>query len=316
MHNSTQIGTSKIPGIISFSPEKSKELPKAIPLENHSLNLQITIDAQSGFCFGVVYAIEMAEDILNEEGILYCLGDIVHNDEEVLRLEKKGLKIIDHSQLADLKNTKVLIRAHGEPPSTYKLAIENNIELIDASCPVVLKLQNRIRNTFDKDQDIFIYGKHGHAEVLGLLGQTNGKATVFQSIEELDLDKMPRKISLYSQTTKSTESFYKIHKTLTERGIEVDLNDTICRQVSNRDGDLRIFSRQFDVIVFVSGLKSSNGKVLFQVCKDSNPNTHFVSCKEDLNKTWFKKGQSVGICGATSTPMWLMEEIKSELAAF
>jgi 4-hydroxy-3-methylbut-2-enyl diphosphate reductase len=209
------------------------------------LNLAVSIDAQSGFCFGVVYAIEMAEEILDEEGKLYCLGDIVHNDEEVLRLEKKGLQIIDHKALANLSDVKVLIRAHGEPPETYKMAIENNITLIDASCPVVLKLQNRIRNTFTKDQNVFIYGKHGHAEVLGLLGQTNGKATVFQSIDELDIEKMPRKIALYSQTTKSTESFYAIHKQLTESGIEVDLNDTICRQVSNRDIDLRKFAVQF-----------------------------------------------------------------------
>ena len=278
--------------------------------KSSKLNLSVSIDAHSGFCFGVVYAIEMAEEILDEEGVLYCLGDIVHNDEEVIRLEKKGLKIIDHEELAKLQDTKVLIRAHGEPPATYKIAIENNITLIDASCPVVLKLQNRIRNTFNKDQNVFIYGKHGHAEVLGLLGQTNGKATVFQSIDELDIPSMPRKISLYSQTTKSTESFYKIHKVLTDSGIEVDLNDTICRQVSNRDGDLRRFSILFETIIFVSGLKSSNGKVLYQVCKDSNPNTHFVSRKENINPEWFKEGSTVGICGATSTPMWLMEEIK------
>jgi 4-hydroxy-3-methylbut-2-enyl diphosphate reductase len=277
------------------------------------LNLSVSIDAQSGFCFGVVYAIEMAEEILDEEGKLYCLGDIVHNDEEVLRLEKKGLQIIDHKELANLSDVKVLIRAHGEPPETYKIAIENNITLIDASCPVVLKLQNRIRNTFTRDQNVYIYGKHGHAEVLGLLGQTNGKATVFQSIDELDIEKMPRNISLYSQTTKSTESFYAIHKQLTDSGIEVDLNDTICRQVSNRDIDLRKFSVQFDVIVFVSGLKSSNGKVLYQVCKDSNPNTFFVSRKEDITSSMFFKGASIGICGATSTPLWLMEEIRDTI---
>jgi 4-hydroxy-3-methylbut-2-enyl diphosphate reductase len=240
----------------------------------------------------------------------------VHNDEEVARLEKKGLKIIGYGELAELRNKRVLIRAHGEPPSTYRLALENNLELIDASCPVVLKLQNRIRNTFEKEPHVYIFGKEGHAEVLGLLGQTNGKATVFQSLEELDLKTMPRKISLYSQTTKSTESFYKIHKALTESGIEVDLNDTICRQVSNRDGELRHFATQFDVVIFVSGLKSSNGKVLFQACKESNPNTYFVSCKEGLKTDWFKTGQTVGICGATSTPMWLMEEIQIELLSF
>jgi 4-hydroxy-3-methylbut-2-enyl diphosphate reductase len=284
--------------------------------ETGSLHLDVQIDHQSGFCFGVVYAIEMAEEILDEEGILYCLGDIVHNDEEVLRLERKGLKIINHEDLATLKDTKVLIRAHGEPPSTYKMALENNITLIDASCPVVLKLQNRIRNTVDKDQNVFIYGKHGHAEVLGLLGQTNGKAIVFQSLDELDLDNLPARISLYSQTTKSTDSFYKIHKELTDRGIEVDLNDTICRQVSNRGAELRRFATRFDNILFVSGQKSSNGKVLFEVCKAANPNTYFVSSSSDVNKEWFAAGQSVGICGATSTPMWLMEEIQKKVQAF
>jgi 4-hydroxy-3-methylbut-2-enyl diphosphate reductase len=211
---------------------------------------------------------------------------------------------------------KVLIRAHGEPPSTYKLALENNLELIDASCPVVLKLQNRIRNTFEKEENVFIYGKHGHAEVLGLLGQTNQQATVFQSFEELNLEKMPRRISLYSQTTKSTESFYSIHKKLTEAGIEVDLNDTICRQVSNRDAELRNFARKFDSVVFVSGVKSSNGKVLFQACLESNPRSFFVSSANDLRREWFRQGERVGICGATSTPMWLMENIHNELMSW
>jgi 4-hydroxy-3-methylbut-2-enyl diphosphate reductase len=302
----------------SINPSESKRtvidtIEKAFI--NSRLDLSVSIDHGSGFCFGVVYAIEMAEEILDEEGILYCLGDIVHNDEEVLRLERKGLQIIDHEQLANLKDTKVLIRAHGEPPSTYKIALENNISLIDASCPVVLKLQNRIKNTFEKQEDVFIYGKHGHAEVLGLLGQTNGKATVFQSIEELDLATMPRKISLYSQTTKSTESFYKIHKHLTDNGIEVDLNDTICRQVSNRDIELRKFARQYDIILFVSGLKSSNGKVLYQVCKDSNPETYFVSSASDLDASWFRHGATVGICGATSTPLWLMEVVRDAVLA-
>jgi len=277
------------------------------------LDLDVSIDHQSGFCFGVVYAIEMAEEVLEEEGVLYCLGDIVHNDEEVLRLEKKGLKIIDHQEFSNLHDVKVLIRAHGEPPATYQVALENNITLIDASCPVVLKLQNRIRNTFNKEENVFIYGQHGHAEVLGLLGQTNGKATVFQSIDELNIEKLPQKISLYSQTTKSTESFYKIHKQLVDSGIEVDLNDTICRQVSNRDIELRKFALKFDVIIFVSGLKSSNGRVLYQVCKESNPNTFFVSRREDIDVSMFKSGNSVGICGATSTPLWLMEEIKKAI---
>lgn len=280
------------------------------------MQLKVTIDSNSGFCFGVVYAIEMAEDILDEEGRLYCLGDIVHNDEEVHRLEKKGLIIINHDQLQNLYNEKVLIRAHGEPPSTYQLALKNNLELIDASCPVVLKLQNRIKSTYDKSSNIYIYGKHGHAEVMGLLGQTNHEAVVFQDIDELDISKLPSKIALYSQTTKSTDKFYAIKERLENAGIEVDFNDTICRQVSNRDMELRNFAGEFDKIVFVSGSKSSNGKVLYNVCKETNPNTYFVSSVADLKSDWFTVGDTVGICGATSTPMWLMEEVKMALELF
>jgi 4-hydroxy-3-methylbut-2-enyl diphosphate reductase len=280
------------------------------------LDLKVAIDVNSGFCFGVVYAIEMAEDILDEQGYLYCLGDIVHNDEEVRRLEAKGLRIINHQQLKQLHDEKVLIRAHGEPPSTYKLAIENNLELIDASCPVVLKLQNRIKNSFDKKEKIYIYGKHGHAEVEGLLGQTNQEAVVFQDIAELDIKSLPRNITLYSQTTKSTDKFYEITNMLKEAGIEVNSNDTICRQVSNRDKELRDFAGKYDVILFVSGTKSSNGKVLYGVCKDRNPNTYFISRKDELLPAWFQPGNTVGICGATSTPMWLMEDVKAELMSW
>ncbi|WKN30584.1 4-hydroxy-3-methylbut-2-enyl diphosphate reductase [Porifericola rhodea] len=277
------------------------------------LHLKVDIDHNSGFCFGVVYAIEMAEDILSEDSHLYCLGDIVHNDEEVRRLEKKGLKIINHEALKEIYNEKVLIRAHGEPPSTYRIALENNLQLIDASCPVVLKLQNRIKNSYDKDESIYIYGKHGHAEVEGLLGQTNQEAVVFQNIDELDISQLPKNITLYSQTTKSTDKFYEISSTLKEAGIEVNANDTICRQVSNRDKELRAFASNYDIILFVSGTKSSNGKVLYGVCKDKNPNTYFVSSESEIDTSWFSEGNSVGICGATSTPMWLMENVKSKL---
>lgn len=280
------------------------------------LNLKIDIDQNSGFCFGVVYAIEMAEDILHDENHLFCLGDIVHNDEEVKRLEKKGLKIIDHTELSQLKNEKVLIRAHGEPPSTYQLAIENNLTLVDASCPVVLKLQNRIKNSYDKKQNIYIYGKHGHAEVIGLLGQTSDEAVVFQDISELDIPNLPRSLTLYSQTTKSTDSFYSIKKTLEEAGIEVNAHDTICRQVSNRDKELRDFAKKYDQIIFVSGTKSSNGKVLYNICKENNSKSHFVSNKDEIDYNWFSENNSIGICGATSTPMWLMEDVKSELLKY
>ncbi len=279
-------------------------------------NLSVTIDKSSGFCFGVVYAIDMAEDILAHEEYLYCLGDIVHNDEEVLRLKAIGLRIIDHDKLKELKNEKVLIRAHGEAPSTYELALNNNLTLIDASCPVVLKLQNRIKNSYDDDEQILIFGKHGHAEVIGLQGQTNGDAIVFQDIAELDNLELPNKFTLYSQTTKSTDKFYQIKDELLSRGYDVKANDTICRQVSNRYGDLEQFVVDYDKIIFVSGKKSSNGKVLYDVCKKYNPNSYFISNVDELEKSWFNPGDRVGICGATSTPMWLMEKVKLALEIF
>ncbi len=278
-----------------------------------SYNLQVTIDGDSGFCFGVVYAIDMAEEILAEQGYLYCLGDIVHNDEEVERLKAKGLRIISHDDLPSLENEKVLIRAHGEAPETYKIALEKNITLIDASCPVVLKLQNRIKNSSDDKEQILIFGKHGHAEVIALQGQTNNNALVFQDLAELDQVDLPKSFTLFSQTTKSTEKFYQIKEELLNRGYEIKAHDTICRQVSNRDKELPEFVKNFDKVVFVSGKKSSNGKVLYEVCRKYNSNTYFVSNVGELNSTMFAPGEKVGICGATSTPMWLMEEIKAAL---
>lgn len=283
---------------------------------SENYNLAVTIDKASGFCFGVVYAIDMAEDILDHEDYLYCLGDIVHNDEEVKRLKAKGLRIIDHDQLQHLHREKVLIRAHGEAPSTYQLALENELTLIDASCPVVLKLQNRIKNSHDEDEQILIFGKHGHAEVIGLQGQTDGKAIVFQDLAELDHVTLPAKFTLYSQTTKSTDKFYSIKDELISRGYEVKANDTICRQVSNRYGDLEKFVANYDRILFVSGKKSSNGKVLYDVCKKYNDNSYFISTIEEIDKSWFSPNDKVGICGATSTPMWLMEQVKTELLSY
>lgn len=278
--------------------------------------LQVTIDQDSGFCFGVVYAIDMAEEILAEDGYLYCLGDIVHNDEEVDRLKALGLRIIEHADLLGLRDEKVLIRAHGEAPETYKIALENNITLIDASCPVVLKLQNRIKTSYDNNEKILIFGKHGHAEVVGLEGQTNGNALVFQDISELDNANLPANFTLYSQTTKSMEKFYHVKDELLSRGYEVKANDTICRQVSNRDKDLPAFVAKFDKIVFVSGKKSSNGKVLYEVCRKHNPNTYFISSVSELDKNMFAAGDKVGIAGATSSPMWLMQMVKAELETY
>lgn len=279
-------------------------------------NLQVTIDKDSGFCFGVVYAIDMAEEILEEDGYLYCLGDIVHNDEEVARLRAKGLRIITHDQLPGLKNEKVLIRAHGEAPETYRIALENNITLIDASCPVVLKLQNRVKATHDANEKVLIFGKHGHAEVIGLTGQTANEAIVFQDLDELEDVELPKQFTLYSQTTKSVDRFYEIRDELLRRGYDVKANDTICRQVSNRYADLGTFAARFDKIVFVSGKKSSNGRVLYEVCRESNPNTVFVSGAGELTADMFESGDTVGICGATSTPMWLMEQVKAHMETF
>ena len=269
----------------------------------------VEIDKNSGFCFGVVYAIEMAEDVLDENGGLYCLGDIVHNDKEVHRLQAKGLQIITHEDLKELKDATVLIRAHGEPPETYRIAMENNLELVDASCPVVLKLQNRIRNAYDEERQIVILGKKGHAEVNGLIGQTQQDAVVITCEEDVEKLNFDKPISLFSQTTKSTKLLYRIKERFEAKGVDFKFNDTICRQVSNREPELRKFSDRHDVIIFVSGKKSSNGKALFGTCKDVNPNSYFISGKEELDQNWLKDAKSVGICGATSTPMWLMEEV-------
>jgi 4-hydroxy-3-methylbut-2-enyl diphosphate reductase len=285
--------------------------------------MKVTIDVNSGFCFGVVFAIQMAEDELNNSGSLYCLGDIVHNNMEIERLQKKGLRIINHEEFAQLRDTKVLIRAHGEPPETYRTAIENNIELIDASCPVVLKLQNRIRNGVEHlgDGQLVVYGKPGHAEVNGLVGQTEGKAIIVETIDDLEKLDFSRPIQFFSQTTQPTSGFKEmreeIQRRMREAGsgneLELEANDTLCRQVSNREPQLREFAAAHTVILFVSGKKSSNGKVLFEVCKEVNPRTYFISNLDEVQPEWLTDAESVGICGATSTPMWLMEDVAEKL---
>jgi 4-hydroxy-3-methylbut-2-en-1-yl diphosphate reductase len=285
--------------------------------------MEVTVDPQSGFCFGVVYAIQMAEEELERGGSLYCLGDIVHNNMEVERLEAKGLKIIDHEQLKELRNARVLIRAHGEPPETYRTAIRNNIELIDASCPVVLKLQNRIRQGYEENSDvqIVVYGKEGHAEVNGLVGQTNGTAIIVDDITDLEKINFSKPIRFFSQTTQPSIGYRSMVEEIVKRvrlegnddQLLVEANDTLCRQVSNREPQLIQFSKRHDVILFVSGKKSSNGKVLHDVCKEVNPRTYFVSSWNEVDLSWFGTGDSVGICGATSTPGWLMEEIAEKL---
>lgn len=284
--------------------------------------MKVEIDENSGYCFGVEFAIQMAEDEMEQSDTLYCLGDIVHNDMEVKRLNKKGLRIISREQLLELRNCKVLIRAHGEPPETYQIALQNNIELIDASCPVVLKLQNRVKHSYnkmtEKDGQIVIYGKKGHAEVIGLAGQTKEEAIIVTTEDDLEKIDFTRPVTLYSQTTKSTKGFYHIKKCIEERihqancnkeQVEFTANDSICRQVSNREPQLVKFSRQHDVIIFVSGKKSSNGKALYSVCKGENERSYFVENQSEIDPALFKPEDSVGICGATSTPMWLMQEV-------
>lgn len=281
------------------------------------LNLQINIDAKSGFCFGVVNAIKIAEEYLKRKESLFCLGDIVHNDVEIKRLEDLGLITISHNQFKELKDTTVLLRAHGEPPETYQIAAANNIKLIDASCPVVLRLQKKVKLLFDKNSaPIYIFGKHGHAEVIGLIGQTGGNATVFQSLDELKNIELPENIVLISQTTKDTDELYQIKSFLEKKQIKVEFNDTICGQVSNRNQELKDFVKKQDKVIFVAGKKSSNGKVLFDTCKMNNPNSWFISNKDELNVDWFSENDRVGICGATSTPNWLMHEIKEILETF
>ncbi|MEQ8903930.1 4-hydroxy-3-methylbut-2-enyl diphosphate reductase [Ekhidna sp.] len=284
--------------------------------------MQVEIDENSGYCFGVEFAIQMAEDEMVEGQELYCLGDIVHNSMEVERLYNKGLRTITRDELKDLKNCKVLIRAHGEPPETYQIAIKNNIELVDASCPVVLKLQNRVKNSYDlvknKNGQLVIYGKPGHAEVIGLTGQTSNEAIIVTSIDDLEKVDFSRPITLYSQTTKSTKGFYSIKEEI-EKRIENDgmlsvaedfnANDSICRQVSNREPHMEKFSQKHDVIIFVAGRKSSNGKALYNVCLSHNPRSYFVENEKEIDLNWIDPQDSVGICGATSTPTWLMEQV-------
>ncbi|WP_300724445.1 4-hydroxy-3-methylbut-2-enyl diphosphate reductase [uncultured Bacteroides sp.] len=283
---------------------------------------KVEIDEGSGFCFGVTTAIRKAEEELAKGETLYCLGDIVHNGRECERLKNMGLITIDHEEFARLKNVKVLLRAHGEPPQTYELAKQNNIEIIDATCPVVLQLQKRIKQEFynpspaNREKQIVIYGKNGHAEVLGLVGQTNGKAIVIENLAEAEELDYTKDIRLYSQTTKSLDEFRQIVSYIQEH-ISPDATfqyfDTICRQVANRMPDIRKFASEHDLVFFVCGHKSSNGKILYQECRKVNPNSYQIDRPEEIDFSLLKNAQSVGICGATSTPKWLMEKCKEIL---
>ena len=280
----------------------------------------VEIDSGSGFCFGVTTAIRKAEEALAKGGVLYCLGDIVHNNREVERLEKMGLVTINHEQLKQLHDVKVLLRAHGEPPETYELAQRNNIEIIDATCPVVLRLQKKIKQEYlladDSKKQIVIYGKNGHAEVLGLVGQTAGKAIVIEKLEEAKQLDFNRSIRLYSQTTKSLEEFGRIVEYIQQHispSVSFEYSDTICRQVANRIANIRQFAASHELVLFVSGKKSSNGKVLFNECLSVNPNTHLIDNASEVDSTLLEGVSSIGICGATSTPKWLMEEVEQAI---
>jgi len=284
------------------------------------MDLNIEIDKKSGFCFGVVKAISKAEEELAKGETLYCLGDIVHNGQEVERLTRLGLITIDHEQFEKLHDVKVLLRAHGEPPSTYQIAKKNNLTLIDASCPVVLKLQSRIKKAYldasNDDTQIVIFGEKGHAEVNGLVGQTDEKAIVIENEAELSKLDFSKKIFLFSQTTKSLDGFNHLVTTLSEKiinGPDFEFSDTICRQVANRIPNITTFAKKNDIVIFVSGKKSSNGKVLYEHCKKINPNTYFVTEADEITTLQLDLTKKIGICGATSTPRWLMEDVARKL---
>ena len=278
----------------------------------------IEIDSKSGFCFGVVTAIRKAETELEASGQLYCLGDIVHNNNEVERLEGCGLKTITHDDLGKLHDVKVLLRAHGEPPSTYKIARDNNICIIDATCPVVLQLQKRIKATYDSPgaPQIVIYGQTGHAEVNGLVGQTDGTAIVVESLADIDRIDFSRDIALYSQTTKSVEGLNELAREINQRlhpGATLTVHDTVCRQVAGRVDHLRQFAAGHSLIIFVAGAKSSNGKILFNHCRAVNSNSYLISDASELRPEWIRDTDTIGICGATSTPRRLMEQVRDKI---
>lgn len=295
-------------------------------MDNYGLakheNMKIEIDAESGFCFGVVTAIHKAEEELAKGTPLYCLGDIVHNSREVERLKEMGLITINREEFKELRDARVLLRAHGEPPETYAIAARNRIEIIDATCPVVLKLQKRIKRSFaegsDEDAQVVIYGKNGHAEVLGLVGQTNGKAIVIETAEEAHRLDFSKNIRLFSQTTKSLDEFQEIVAYIQQHispNATFEYFDTICRQVANRMAGIREFAAAHDLIFFVSGKKSSNGKMLYEECLKVNPRSYLIDSEEEIETAWLDGIASVGICGATSTPKWLMEKISNRLHA-
>jgi len=287
--------------------------------------IQVTVDQHSGFCWGVVRTIEIAEEELQDSPELYSLGPVIHNPQEIERLREKGLETVGHGDLSRLAGKRVLIRAHGEPPATYAAARALGVTIIDATCPVVTKVQERIRKFYDQGYQILIFGKKDHAEVIGLMGQTNNEAVVVRNLEEARGVDTTRKSVLFSQTTMDRETFYAVADllrtrirefvvgTFEESAVEFHAKDTICGQVSGRDKKLREFARANDVMVFVAGKNSSNGKVLYDICREANPNTHFVEDERELEPGWFDGASKAGVSGATSTPQWLMEKVKQAI---
>jgi 4-hydroxy-3-methylbut-2-enyl diphosphate reductase len=278
----------------------------------------IEIDNHSGFCFGVKKAIDKAEKLLSEGEELNCLGEIVHNHEETERLTLKGMKTIEKDDLSSIHHKTILIRTHGEPPSTYEQVEKNQNKIIDATCPVVIKLQERIRNSYkilsETNGQLIIFGKKDHPEVIGLMGQTNNMSKIISNLEDLNQIDFSRPIELYAQTTMPVDGFHAISEEIEKRAKNpVNIHDTICRQVSNRVPHLSEFSKKYDVILFVSGKNSSNGKFLYKICMKNNPWSYFISSPDEVETDWFLKARSIGICGATSTPMWLMEKVQSHV---
>lgn len=285
--------------------------------------MEVIVDKNSGFCFGVANAINKAEEILSKKEKLYCLGQMVHNDEEISRLENLGLITITNEEFKQLHNCKVLLRAHGEPPETYLIAKENNIELIDSTCPIVRNLQKKVKKSFSELEDndkLVIYGKAEHPEIISLAGQCNNEAIVVKDEKDLDKLNFEGSIKLFSQTTNNPENYNKISKEIQKRLLnknnDLDITNSICRDVASREGILSDFAKENDIVIFTSGKNSSNGKMLYNQCIKVNPNTYFISSVQELKSDWFSKSDKVGVCGSTSTPAWLMEEVATKIKTF
>lgn len=274
----------------------------------------VDIDPQAGFCFGVERAVVMAEDALEQSSPVYCLGEMVHNEEELNRLQKLGLQHVHREDYDKMSGQTILFRAHGEPPESYEVATMNNMNVIDASCPIVKKVQQRIKESFNKGAFIIIFGNPDHPEVIGLNGQTSNMALVIERVEDLEIKTLPDDVCLYSQTTQSLQGFQKLVETLKRAGKKVEINNTICRQVSNRYPQVVSFSRRYDKVVFVGGSHSSNARALFGVARETNSNTWFVSKNEEVDMNWFEPGDHIGVTGATSTPPWLLESIAESIS--